>query len=828
MKKIIVLVFCLLYFSNSYSQSGWFQQYYSPNIINGSTRIFFLDSQTGWLSYSENGYHGIVKTTNGGNNWNILDSTKDYITSIFFIDQNNGWMSTGNNPGGGNFGRIYNSVNAGLSWTQQIIPINESPVNDKGISHIKFLNSNTGFACGYILYLSGQALLVDTYVLKTINGGNNWSVLLRISTGDITNNPGWFQKLDFVDENNVWVSGNMGLFFYTTNGGVNWTQTFINNGGNFTDLKLINQSTGYVFSSFGGSITGWPCVLLKSTNGGANFSAVYSTNILKLFGFCFLDLNNGYVCGDSNIIMKTTNGGINWKTQNTPIVSSYNRIYFYNINTGWAIDYYGHILKTTTGGVADTITPKYFPLAVGNVYKYHFSSSAGIVYDHKTRITKDTIINSKKYFVVSGGFPGVSGGNIIRYDSLTGNTYYRNNGGYCSYSPFEVIIDSLASKKGDTTTRCTTPVLRFCSDTSNSSLFGIPVKSKTFRSNNSEGYETVTYSTSFGVANYFAQDFQAMGSDQLVGCYINGILYGDTSNILYTISGNVRYLDNNLPATNGYVKAFKLDNSTSNIIVFDSAQIQSDGSYILNNVPRDSLDIGVYPNSTTNNDWVITYYPSTTYWQGATTLYPTGNLTNINIGAIRLTATTNSNSVNGKVLRLTDAQTGNLKDAVLYAKNGNTFVRCGMSDGNGIYHLPSLPAGNLKIICNRFGFTNDSAMVNVTSTSNIDSINFHLYRIPVGIKQISSNVPSEYKLYQNYPNPFNPSTVIRFQIKDSRYTMIKVYNILGKEVTTLVNEKKSPGTYEVTFDRSGLASGMYFYTLISGDFKATKRFVLIK
>jgi hypothetical protein len=100
-----------------------------------------------------------------------------------------------------------------------------------------------------------------------------------------------------------------------------------------------------------------------------------------------------------------------------------------------------------------------------------------------------------------------------------------------------------------------------------------------------------------------------------------------------------------------------------------------------------------------------------------------------------------------------------------------------------------------------------------------------------GITNVQNNsniTPEKFILYQNYPNPFNPSTVIRFQIKDSRYTMIKVYNILGKEVTTLVNEKKSPGTYEVTFDRSGLASGMYFYTLISGDFKATKRFVLIK
>jgi hypothetical protein len=297
---------------------------------------------------------------------------------------------------------------------------------------------------------------------------------------------------------------------------------------------------------------------------------------------------------------------------------------------------------------------------------------------------------------------------------------------------------------------------------------------------------------------------------------------------LFSVSGFVRYSDNSQPATNGYVKAIKLDKNTSNIITYDSVQIQNDGSYSLTQVPQDSVDIGVYPNSTTQNDWVVTYYPSTTYWQDATILYPTGNLTNINIGVKRLSSTTASNSVNGKVMRLTDAQIGNLKDAVLYAKNGNTFVRCAVSDVNGVYHLPSLPTGSLKIICNRFGFTNDSATVNVTSTSNIDSINFHLYRVPVGIKKISEIIPAEYKLFQNYPNPLNPSTNIKYQITNNKLVTLKIYDILGKEVADLVNEKQSPGEYEVTFDGSGLSSGIYFYKLTAGDFKATKRFVLVK
>ena len=281
------------------------------------------------------------------------------------------------------------------------------------------------------------------------------------------------------------------------------------------------------------------------------------------------------------------------------------------------------------------------------------------------------------------------------------------------------------------------------------------------------------------------------------------------------------------------MKAIKLDKTNGNIIVVDSAQIQTNGTYVLYHLPQDSLDIGIYPNSTPPNDWVISFYLNTIYWQNAVHLYPTGNLTNINILAFRMAGSTANNSVNGKVMRLTDVIVGNLKDAVLYARNENTFVRCAVSDVNGVYHLQSLPAGNLKIICNRLGFTGDSTDVTVTSTSNIDSINFYLYWMYVGIRKISEVVPSDYKLYQNYPNPFNPVTIIKFQLpsagqKQYKDVQLKIFDILGREVKILVNEKLSPGIYEAKFDASMLPSGIYFYKLVAGNYYETKRMVLIK
>ncbi len=102
------------------------------------------------------------------------------------------------------------------------------------------------------------------------------------------------------------------------------------------------------------------------------------------------------------------------------------------------------------------------------------------------------------------------------------------------------------------------------------------------------------------------------------------------------------------------------------------------------------------------------------------------------------------------------------------------------------------------------------------------------YSQQTGVSQITSVIPEHFKLGQNYPNPFNPRTVIRYSLIGNRFVNLKVYDILGKEVSTLVNEKQSPGMYQVEFDGSGLPSGIYFYKLTAGEFTETKRMMLVK
>jgi hypothetical protein len=98
----------------------------------------------------------------------------------------------------------------------------------------------------------------------------------------------------------------------------------------------------------------------------------------------------------------------------------------------------------------------------------------------------------------------------------------------------------------------------------------------------------------------------------------------------------------------------------------------------------------------------------------------------------------------------------------------------------------------------------------------------------IGVKNINSNVPGEFKLYQNYPNPFNPTTNIKYQIVSNSFVTLKIYDILGKEIATLVNENLTPGSYEVKFNGEGLSSGMYFYKLTADNYTDKKIMMLIK
>jgi len=121
----------------------------------------------------------------------------------------------------------------------------------------------------------------------------------------------------------------------------------------------------------------------------------------------------------------------------------------------------------------------------------------------------------------------------------------------------------------------------------------------------------------------------------------------------------------------------------------------------------------------------------------------------------------------------------------------------------------------------------------------LDTINFFLTRV-VGITKQVSSLPTSFMLFQNYPNPFNPLTTIHFNIPPIHnnppahpggkgvFTKLVVYDILGRETVTLVNDELSAGSYTVVWDASNYASGLYFYKLITDEYTQAKKMVLIK
>lgn len=108
----------------------------------------------------------------------------------------------------------------------------------------------------------------------------------------------------------------------------------------------------------------------------------------------------------------------------------------------------------------------------------------------------------------------------------------------------------------------------------------------------------------------------------------------------------------------------------------------------------------------------------------------------------------------------------------------------------------------------------------------IDAIN--IVRNTVGIQGNENGIPKEYGLEQNYPNPFNPNTVISYQLPVNSFVTLKIYDLLGREIATLVDEQLKTGSHEMEFDGSNFVSGIYLYRIVAGTFSDTKKMVLVK
>ncbi|MBK8984264.1 MAG: T9SS type A sorting domain-containing protein [Ignavibacteria bacterium] len=196
----------------------------------------------------------------------------------------------------------------------------------------------------------------------------------------------------------------------------------------------------------------------------------------------------------------------------------------------------------------------------------------------------------------------------------------------------------------------------------------------------------------------------------------------------------------------------------------------------------------------------------------------------------------------GNILWTTQLQNGYyIKDAC-FGDNGKTYIAARVSGTNGYYTFVYDDEGSL-FWSNSFIDPNDTSFIpNKILTDNNEniyisgtgygitigsSIQLVKYSILTSNSDININ-PEKFSLSQNYPNPFNPKTVISYELRVTSFAKLKVYDVLGNEVASLVYDKQNAGYYSVEFDGRGFASGVYFYKLEAGEFSETKRMVLLK
>lgn len=167
---------------------------------------------------------------------------------------------------------------------------------------------------------------------------------------------------------------------------------------------------------------------------------------------------------------------------------------------------------------------------------------------------------------------------------------------------------------------------------------------------------------------------------------------------------------------------------------------------------------------------------------------------------------------NGGIIGVFDDITYNAQNAIQYANIGYQVNLNGI--GNRTIRLRLVVESNLESI---YSLADRFADESVIAKKNFKQVGF------------SGNLTiADYNIEQNYPNPFNPNTTIRYQLPKESNVVIKIFDILGNEIYTLVNEEKPTGIYEVSFNASNLSSGVYFYRISAGDFNSTKKMILIK
>ena len=323
---LILSIICVFSIAEySYSQSGWYNQ--NSGIIESLNSVNFINSNTGWTT----GNSGkILKTTNGGINWNLQEiNFTGNLNSAFFINENTGFTAGDKDS----FGYIFKTSDGGINW------YSVGPLNIHSLKTVFFINDEIGFTGEYIDDGIGTA-----NIYKTTNSGISWNSYQ-------TDYP-FIYDIQYLNESTGWLASGgfaIGADFIskTINGGSSWNIQ-VSGSPPFHCVFFIDSLNGWV----GGRSQFNVPSIIRSTNGGVNWTSIFPGTLYVINDIDFVNKNKGWAAGEYQIIQYTSNSGLNWINQTSKqLGKNYNSVYFTDSLTGWVVGDSGVILKTTTGGV---------------------------------------------------------------------------------------------------------------------------------------------------------------------------------------------------------------------------------------------------------------------------------------------------------------------------------------------------------------------------------------------------------------------------------------------------------------------------------------------
>jgi photosystem II stability/assembly factor-like uncharacterized protein len=547
-------------------------------------------------------------------------------------------------------------------------------------------------------------------------------------------------------------------------------------------MRFFDQYTGIII---GYNQTAANSVALRTSDGGYNWINVLTAGYY-LTDMSFLNSNTGVVAGNDGVY-RTDNNGVNWYYVHYQPQIYFSAIAFSDANTLFASavysnppQYYPAFYRSTDGGYSWTLISYGWQYYLNSIQFLNPGQSIGVGYMGSILRTTNSGIN----WIDNGPFVGLKAVDFV--NSNTG----------CAVGEQGYVFST--TNGGDVWNRyIINPQYNFVNFKFANSYTGIVIGSN---GNNGIILRTTNGGVNWNVIseNYFKKLNSLFFADQNTGFAV-----GDSGLIIRTTNTGSNWEQINSGVTNKLTNVCFSNSSTGFISRYNNGLLKTtDGgqNWSAQTFPGNILCI---------------YFLNTI----------TGFIGNENFYLYRTSNGGNNWTYQGvhmiKNISFANSTTG---IAVLDSQVIYRTTDCGFT-WNDYYLRTDQGFGSVKFTNSSTGYLVGSYGAILKTTNAGD---------PIGIKPISSEVPKSFLLSQNYPNPFNPSTKISFSIPLNKGGLrglsarLVIYDLLGREVTTLVNEQLKPGTYEAEWDGTNYPSGVYFYKLSTDEFSETKKMVLLK